>query len=76
MTSTFVYATCDGWQIWNTSRREATKRAAILAGRTPYVLLKGLAPASEIVAWHDLSKVAQIKKVLETKKAALVERKA
>lgn len=74
MAQTFAYATCADWQIWKCSRREATQRASLLAGRDAYVLMRDHAPASEIIAWNDLNKCARISKVIATQKPSYVER--
>jgi len=74
MAQTFTYATLTGWQIWKCSRRTATTRASLLAGRDAYVLMRDHSPASAIVAYNDLNKCGQIAKVIETQKPSYVER--
>lgn len=74
MAQTFTFGTCDGWQIWRCSKREATQRAALLAGRAAYVLLRDHAPASEVISWNDLNKCARISHVIKTQKPAYIER--
>jgi len=66
--ATYTYVTLQGWQIWRCTENEARTRAALLAGRAPYALMKDGKNRAELKALtvQGLSKLDELQKVLTT----------